>query len=63
MYSFTEPVSEKYIDIKFNRVLHSGRTARSTWPERRGAMYRFAAFIAAVAAVVLAVGDTLSGGH
>jgi len=26
-------------------------------------MYRFAAFVAAVAAAVLAVGDTLSGGH
>jgi len=26
-------------------------------------MYRYAAFLAAVAAAVLAVGDTLSGGH
>jgi len=26
-------------------------------------MYRFAALLAAVAAVVLAVGDTLGGGH
>jgi hypothetical protein len=64
LYSLAKRANEKYIDIKFNRVLHSEPNGPGTWsPIKEGVMYRFAALITVVAAAVLAVADIVGGGH
>jgi hypothetical protein len=63
-YSLAKRANEKYIDIKLNRVLHSGPNGPGTRsPHKEGVMYRFAALITVVAAAVLAVADIVGGGH
>ena len=61
-YSAAKQEDGKYIDSKFNRVLHSGPHGPGTRSPRRVPMFRIVALIAAAVAAILAVADSFPSG-